>query len=92
MYIYVCMCKDKDITKLVKSVVSNRAYWNFRGSLSTRIIGGILVEVVVFVTTIILAMIDSSEWPGVFFWATMASVIVLNSKSGGEFNKYYYIK
>ena len=49
-----------------------------RGTLSTRIIGGILIEVGVFVTTVVLAMVDSSQWPGVFFWITMVSVVVLN--------------
>jgi len=53
-----------------------------RGSLSTRIIGGILVEVVVFVSTVVLAMVDSSQWPGVFFWVTMGSVVILNSMFG----------
>ena len=50
------------------------------GSLSTRIIGGILVEVAVFVLTVVLAMLESSQWPGAFFWTTMGSVVILNSK------------
>lgn len=48
--------------------------------MSTRIIGGILVEVVIFVFTVVLAMLDSSQWPGAFFWTTMGSVVILNSK------------
>lgn len=36
--------------------------------------------VFVFVMTVVLAMLDSSEWPGTFFWVTMSSVVVLNSK------------
>jgi equilibrative nucleoside transporter 1/2/3 len=52
----------------------------YRGSLSTRIIGGILVEVAVFVLTVVLAMLESSQWPGAFFWTTMGSVVILNSK------------
>jgi len=50
------------------------------GSLSSRIIGGLLVEVVIFVTTVVLAMVDSSTWPGTFFWVTMTTVVILNSK------------
>ena len=52
----------------------------FSGSLSSRIVGGILVEVVIFVVTVVLAMLDSSTWPGTFFWITMVTVVVLNSK------------
>lgn len=50
------------------------------GSLTTRIVWSILVEVVVFIFTVILAMVDSSQWPGTFFAITMFTVIVLNSK------------
>lgn len=35
---------------------------------------------IIFVFTIIMAMVDSSEWPGSFFWVTMITVVVLNSK------------
>ena len=41
-----------------------------------------MVEVAVFVATVVLAMVDSSDWPGVFFWSTMVSVVILNSKCG----------
>jgi equilibrative nucleoside transporter 1/2/3 len=40
----------------------------------------LLMEVVIFVITIILAMIDSTTWPGVFFYLTIITVIILNSK------------
>lgn len=59
------------------------------GTLSTRIIGGILIEVGVFVTTVVLAMVDSSQWPGVFFWITMVSVVVLNVAGGIYQNTVY---
>jgi hypothetical protein len=52
----------------------------FRGSLTTRIVWSILVEVVVFIVTVILAMSDSSQWPGVFFAITIITVVILNSK------------
>lgn len=30
--------------------------------------------------TVAFAMMNSAEWPGIFFWATMISVVILNSK------------
>nr|CAH0099039.1 unnamed protein product [Daphnia galeata] len=59
------------------------------GSLSTRIIGGILVEVAVFVLTVVLAMLESSQWPGAFFWTTMGSVVILNMAGGIYQNTIY---
>ncbi|KAL0811436.1 hypothetical protein ABMA28_009838 [Loxostege sticticalis] len=50
-----------------------------RGNLTTRIVWSLMVEVSVFVITVILAMVDSSEWPVAFFWITMVSVLVVNS-------------
>lgn len=52
----------------------------YRGNLTARIVISILVEVLIFVVTVALAMTDSSDWPGVFFWATIALVAILNSK------------
>ncbi|XP_071522125.1 equilibrative nucleoside transporter 1 isoform X2 [Panulirus ornatus] len=61
----------------------------FGGNLTTRIVWSILIEVVVFVFTVILAMIDSSDWPGVFFWITIVSVIILNVSNGIYQNTVY---
>lgn len=36
--------------------------------------------VVIFIMTIVLAMVDSSNWPGAFFWITMITVVALNSE------------
>jgi equilibrative nucleoside transporter 1/2/3 len=41
----------------------------------------LLIEVLVFVATIVLAMIDTSQWPGLFFYLTVGCVAVLNSKN-----------
>ena len=71
---------------------SNTMRWNFcifsvnifrlfRGNLTSRIVWTLLIEVLVFVVTIILAMVDSSEWPGIFFYLTIGCVILLNSES-----------
>jgi hypothetical protein len=54
--------------------------FHFSGSLTTRIVWSILVEVVMFILTVILAMVDSSQWPGTFFAITLFTVVVLNSK------------
>ncbi|XP_024940273.1 NADPH-dependent diflavin oxidoreductase 1 isoform X4 [Cephus cinctus] len=52
------------------------------GNLTTRIVWGIFVEVLIFVFTIVLAMIDTSAWSDIFFWITMISVVMLNTASG----------
>lgn len=51
-----------------------------RGSLKTRIVWSIVIEVVLFIFTVILAMLDTSSYPGVFFWLTIVSVVLINSK------------
>ncbi|XP_068219589.1 equilibrative nucleoside transporter 1 isoform X2 [Palaemon carinicauda] len=61
----------------------------FGGNLTTRIVWSILIEVVVFVFTVVLAMVDSSEWPGVFFWITIGSVVILNVANGIYQNTVY---
>ncbi|KAK7486251.1 hypothetical protein BaRGS_00022574 [Batillaria attramentaria] len=42
----------------------------------------IIIMVLVFILTVILAMIDTNEWPGLFFWVTLGSAVVLNSACG----------
>nr|CAD7411701.1 unnamed protein product [Timema poppensis] len=49
------------------------------GNLTTRVVWSIFIEAVVFIITIILAMCNSSEWPGFFFWITMITVVILNT-------------
>ncbi|KAG6449036.1 hypothetical protein O3G_MSEX005869 [Manduca sexta] len=49
------------------------------GNLTTRIVWSLMIEVAIFVFTVVLAMVDSSEWPEVFFWLTMVSVFFLNA-------------
>uniref|UniRef100_A0A8D8B0X4 Equilibrative nucleoside transporter 3 n=1 Tax=Culex pipiens TaxID=7175 RepID=A0A8D8B0X4_CULPI len=55
-------------------------FMNLGGNLTKRIVYSILIEVIVFVVTVVLAMIDSSDWPGAFFWITMITVVILNSE------------
>lgn len=49
------------------------------GNLTTRIVWSLCIEVAIFVLTVVLAMVDSSEWPVTFFWLTMISVFFLNA-------------
>lgn len=42
----------------------------------------LIVQSLVFVLTIILAVVDSSEWPEIFFWITMLSAVVINIANG----------
>ncbi len=56
----------------------NKSY----SSLSTRIWSTTLFQAIVFTLTIGLAIIDSSEWPEIFFWITMLSAVVINIANG----------
>lgn len=47
-----------------------------------RITVSIVVEVIIFIMTVILAMVDTRAWAGLFFYATMLSVVVLNMANG----------
>ncbi|CAG2060481.1 unnamed protein product, partial [Timema podura] len=55
------------------------------GNLTTRVVWSIFIEAVVFIITIILAMCNSSEWPGFFFWTTMITVVILNIQHRSSF-------
>ncbi|XP_067205556.1 NADPH-dependent diflavin oxidoreductase 1 isoform X4 [Linepithema humile] len=57
-------------------------FLQFGGNLTTRIVWSIFMLVLIFVFTVVLAMTDSSGWPGVFFWITMVSVVILNIANG----------
>lgn len=62
---------------------------NLGGDLTKRIVWSILIEICVFIVTIVLAMCDSSEWPGTFFWTTMLCVVILNMANGVYQNTVY---
>ncbi|KAL1137592.1 hypothetical protein AAG570_009291 [Ranatra chinensis] len=59
------------------------------GKLTTRIVWSIVVEMVAFIITVTLAMTDTSDWPGVFFWLTMLIVVILNMANGIYQNTVY---
>lgn len=64
---------------------------SFGGDLTSRIVYSIIGELIILLVTIVLAMVDSSEWPGVFFWTTMVCVVLLNVCNGIYQNTIYGI-
>ncbi|XP_050430267.1 equilibrative nucleoside transporter 1 isoform X2 [Adelges cooleyi] len=52
------------------------------GKLTTRIVWSILTEVVCFVFTVALVMINTSQIPSTFFWLTLGSIMLLNMANG----------
>lgn len=52
------------------------------GNLTKRIVISLTVAIIIFILTVILAMLDSSEWAGAFFYITMISVVILNMANG----------
>ncbi|XP_060666229.1 equilibrative nucleoside transporter 1 [Drosophila nasuta] len=55
---------------------------NLGGDLTSRIVYTILLEIVILIVTVVLAMLDSYEWPGIFFWTTMCTVVIINMCNG----------
>jgi equilibrative nucleoside transporter 1/2/3 len=54
--------------------------WSHSGDLTKRVVWSLIIEIILFLVTVILAMVDSAAWPGEFFWITIGTVIVLNSE------------
>lgn len=52
------------------------------GNLTIRIVWGIFVQIIVFVFTVVLAMLDTINWVDEFFWATMVSIVIINIANG----------
>ncbi|GFR81510.1 equilibrative nucleoside transporter [Elysia marginata] len=59
------------------------------GRLGPKIVVSIFIMIVMFVFTVVLAMIDSSDWPETFFWITMATAVVINAAVGMYQNSMY---
>ncbi|CAG2118841.1 unnamed protein product, partial [Medioppia subpectinata] len=70
--------KAPNILLQIINLFANTGY----GSLSIRISVTLIVQSLVFVFTIILAVIDSTGWPDIFFWVTMLSAAVINVANG----------
>ncbi|XP_054157479.1 equilibrative nucleoside transporter 1-like, partial [Oppia nitens] len=60
------------------NLFTNKSY----GSLTTRISSALLLQALVFLFTIVLAVMDTNGWPIGFFWLTMTSAVVINSGTG----------
>ncbi|CAG2174700.1 unnamed protein product [Oppiella nova] len=58
-------------------------------NLTLSITIAIVAEVILFIVTIILAMVDSSSWVPEFFIVTLATVVVLNIANGVYQNSVY---
>merc|ERR1719422_503039 len=48
-----------------------------------------LLEILVLIVTIVLAMVETSTWPTVFFYLTIGSVVLLNMANGVYQNTVY---
>ncbi|XP_026473506.1 equilibrative nucleoside transporter 1 [Ctenocephalides felis] len=59
------------------------------GNLTTRIVWSLVIEIIIFLVTVGLAMTNSADWPGAFFWITMATVVILNMANGIYQNTVY---
>ncbi|XP_074653319.1 equilibrative nucleoside transporter 3-like isoform X2 [Tubulanus polymorphus] len=55
---------------------------NSRSGSTTRIVVSLLVLVSLFVMTTIFAVVDSYEWPDIFFAVTIMTVVSVNAMSG----------
>ncbi|BFY98982.1 hypothetical protein BsWGS_02022 [Bradybaena similaris] len=51
-------------------------------TLGVRILSGIIIMVIMFILTVVLAVIDTSAWAETFFWVTMGSAVVINAAVG----------
>lgn len=68
----------------IPNVIFNwlNVFVNMGGDLTKRIVWSIFIEICVFIVTVVLAMMDSTTWPGAFFWITMLCVVILNMANG----------
>lgn len=60
-----------------------------KGDLTLRIMWSIAINIMLFIITIALAMVDTSSWPYGFFYVTMISVVILNMANGVYQNTVY---
>ncbi|EDW76191.1 uncharacterized protein Dwil_GK15325 [Drosophila willistoni] len=59
------------------------------GDLTNRIVYSIIFEMIILLVTIVMAMLDTIAWTGIFFWITMVSVVLLNVCNGIYQNTIY---
>ncbi|XP_059490947.1 equilibrative nucleoside transporter 3 isoform X2 [Neocloeon triangulifer] len=80
------------LTAQIPNVIFNWAniLWQGKGeSLTTRVVWSLVIEVIIFILTVVLAMVDTSTWPQTFFIVTMCSVAALNMANGVYQNTVY---
>lgn len=72
------------VSQVSNAVIScMNTFFQFGGQASTRRIAiALFTMVIIFICTVILAMVDSSSWPGTFFALTMVSAGLLNCCAG----------
>ena len=63
----------------------------FSANLTSRVVWTLLVEVLVLVLTVVMAMVDTQDAQSLFFYLTLASVVVLNMANGIYQNTVYGI-
>ncbi|XP_022246473.1 equilibrative nucleoside transporter 3-like isoform X2 [Limulus polyphemus] len=59
------------------------------GNFTKRIIISLIITVVMFIVSVALAILDSSDWPGLFFYITMASIVLMSMGNGVYQNCIY---
>ncbi|VEN49147.1 unnamed protein product [Callosobruchus maculatus] len=59
------------------------------GSMTTRVVWSITAGVILFILTVVLAMIDTSSSAYAFFWITMITVVLMNMANGIYQNTIY---
>jgi len=64
-------------------------FFQLSGNLTPRIVWTMLLEILVLIVTIVLAMVETSTWPTVFFYLTIGSVVLLNMANGVYQNTVY---
>lgn len=64
-------------------------FFQLSGNLTPRIVWTMLLEILVLIVTIVLAMVETSTWPSVFFYLTIGSVVLLNMANGVYQNTVY---
>ncbi|VDP46003.1 unnamed protein product [Soboliphyme baturini] len=82
---YVAVCSQTP--NLLFNIIN---IFSKKGSgLRKKVLACLMTMALIYVGTTVLAMVDSSQWPGVFFALTMISVLVLNSATGMYQNCIY---
>ncbi|KAL9898321.1 LOW QUALITY PROTEIN: equilibrative nucleoside transporter 1-like [Glossina fuscipes fuscipes] len=75
----------------IPSIIFNwiNIFLRIGGDITKRIVYTISMILIIFIFTVILAMVDSSSWPDVFFWITMITIVILHSANGVFQNTVY---